>query len=30
MITLYGFAISNYYNKIKLVLLEKAFHSAKN
>ena len=23
MITLYGFAISNYYNKVKLILLEK-------
>ena len=23
MITLYGFAISNYYNKVKLALLEK-------
>ncbi len=26
MLTLYGFAASNYYNKVKLALLEKGLH----
>jgi glutathione S-transferase len=29
MITLHGLAVSNYYNKVKLTLLEKEFRSRK-
>ena len=30
MITLCGFSVSNYYNKVKLALLEKAFRSRRS